>query len=80
MTPSIRSLIACLFAALVCPLQAEEDFIITEQTTSVRLRQEPLQWTPETVTIVKKADMRRTYLRDLEDLEGIVLPASLLMA
>ena len=70
MTPRIRNIISGLLISVISPLQAEQNFTISDQTTNVRLRQEALQWTPESITIIKKADLKSTYRRDLEDIQG----------
>jgi len=64
----VWKLLPLLFAITLNPAQAEQ---LSEQSTTVRFREEPLQWTPETVTIIKKIDLDNTYRRDLEDLQGI---------
>jgi iron complex outermembrane recepter protein len=64
-------LLATLLTTLTNTAQAEQESNLSEQSTIVRLREEPLQWTPETVTIIDKTDIDSTYRRDLEDLQGI---------
>ncbi|MCH7741399.1 MAG: TonB-dependent receptor [Proteobacteria bacterium] len=70
MTPRIRSIVSCLLICLISPLQAEQNFTISDQSTNIRLRQEALQWTPESITIIKKSDLESSYFRDLEDIQG----------
>ena len=70
MTPWTRSIPTCLLIGFINPLQAGQELTISDQTTNIRLRQEALQWTPESITIIKKSDLEGTYLRDLEDLQG----------
>lgn len=72
MRPSVPLIVLCIAVATTTSHgHAQEAFTISEQSTSVRIRSEALQWTPESVTVIKKFDIEKTYARDLEDLEGI---------
>ncbi len=51
---------------------AEENFHISEQTTHLRLKEEPLQWTPESVTVIRQSEIEATFRRTLEDIENYV--------
>jgi len=54
------------------PAQAEEvDSALPSASTDYREKDEPLQWTPASVTVISKEDINEVYRRDLEDLEGI---------
>jgi iron complex outermembrane receptor protein len=71
MKPRIWMFLTVFITTFIIPAQAEQDSNLSDQSTTVRLREEPLQWTPETVTVIEKADIEVTYRRDLEDLQGI---------
>ncbi len=71
MRPSFWTALAALSLLWTTQLQAEQTFTLSDQTTTVRNRDEALQWTPESVTVIKASDIEQTYRRDLEDIEGI---------
>lgn len=51
---------------------AQEYFQLPEQTTVLRLRPQPLLWTPAPVTVIDSQQLNETYRSDLGDLEGVV--------
>ena len=61
------------FAALSLsiPATAENEYALSRDTTDVRLSDEPVQWTEETVTVVGSDALGAMYRMDIESLEGI---------
>ena len=51
---------------------ASESFKLSEHTTDVRSRPESVQWIPESVTVISKAEIEATYRRNLESLQAFV--------
>ncbi len=59
-----------LLSLAACNAQAEQVSALSDSTTDIRLRQESVQWVPESVTVIDKADLDSSYFRTLEDLQG----------
>ncbi|MEX0941154.1 MAG: TonB-dependent receptor [Pseudomonadales bacterium] len=50
---------------------AEESVEVSDKSTQHRYREEPLQWTAMSITVISAAEIEETYRRDLTDLEGL---------
>ena len=66
-----RYLCTTLSLAIFCAISASASESLTQQTTVVRDRNEPLQWTPESVTVFTGERLAETRLDDIADLEAI---------
>ena len=66
------TLIVAMVLASSVPAAAQEFFRLSEPTTVIRHQSEPLQWTPESVTVLTAGQLNETYRGDLEDLEAVV--------
>ena len=61
-----------VLACMVTPALAAEPYQLSDQTTDVRLKEESLQWTPESVTVIDQEVIESTFRRTLSDLQGYV--------
>lgn len=66
-----RYLCSFLSLAVFCATSTAAAASLSEQTTVVRDRNEPLQWTPESVSVFTGERLHSNYLDDVEDLEAI---------
>lgn len=64
--------VAILTWALPVSALGADLFQLSDATTVIRHREEVLQWTPESVTVLGPAELDLTYRQQLEDLEAVV--------
>jgi iron complex outermembrane receptor protein len=65
---------AIILAAVSTGVSSADDSpaALAEQSTVVRYKEEPVQWTPHSVSVIEADEIEATYRRDLENLESRV--------
>ncbi len=66
-----KSLLTAVAVLLAHSSLAQEGSRLPDQSTDYRESDEPVQWTPASVTVIDQKEMDEIYRQDLEDLEGI---------